>query len=206
MAFPLDLTSVLTGATPTQLHRWSATGLLRPELGYRPSLYSFEDLVALRTFVKMRPKTSLQRIRRALRKLKDFDLTEHPARYQLHTDGRSVYFVEDGRSVDLIRKPGQRLLINLEDVFAPFENKQGEQVVNFLRPQPHLEVRETRLGGWPTVENTRVAYDSVAKLVSGEDGIRPEEVAHFYPSVSAEGAVDAKALYDSVVARRRRVA
>lgn len=205
MAFPADLTSVLTGASTGQLQRWSTTGLLRPELGRRPALYSFRDLVALRMFVKMRKQISLQRIRKAVTQLEAFDLTDHPSKYRLHTDGKSVYFHEEGRSVDLVRKPGQRLLLNLEDVFAPFETLQGSEVVDFRRPRPHLEVREARLGGWPTIENTRVAFDSVAKLLVGDE-IAPEDVRRFYPSVTPEGARDAKELYDMIQARHRRAA
>lgn len=203
MAFPADLTSVLTGASIGQLRRWSRTGLLHPEIQLRPAaLYSFQDLVALRTFVRMRKEVPLQRIRKAVAKLKDFDLTEHPAKYRLHTDGESVFFVEDDRSVDLVRKPGQRALLNLEDIFAPFKTRQGAEVVDFLRPRPHLEVKETRLGGWPTIKATRVGFDSVAKLLDGDE-IAPEDVQRFYPSVTAESAVDAKELYDLVTARHR---
>lgn len=206
MAFPADLTSVLTGASVGQLQHWRSTDLLRPEFGTQPAaVYSFRDLVALRMFVRMRQRISLQLIRKAVGQLQAFDLTDHPSQYRLHTDGKSVYFEEEGRSVDLVRKPGQRLLLNLEDVFAPFENLQGAEVVDFRRPKPHLEVREGRLGGWPTVENTRVGFDSVAKLLVGDE-VAPEDVCRFYPSVTPEGARDAKELYDMVEARHRRVA
>lgn len=202
MAFPANLTSVLTGASIGQLRRWSRTGLLRPEIQRRPALYSFQDLVALRTFVRMRKEIPLQRIRKAVAKLRDFDLTEHPAKYQLHTDGKSVFFVEDERSVDLVRKPGQRAVMNLEDVFAPFRTRRGADVVDFLRPRANLEVKEARMGGWPTIKDTRVGFDSVARLLDGDD-IAPEDVQRFYPNVTPEGAVDAKDLYDVITARRK---
>lgn len=206
MAFPVELTSVLTGASISQLKGWRSSGLLAPEVQSTPVvLYSFRDIIALRTFVRMRADISLQKIRKAVAALPEFDLTDHPSQYQLHTDGKSVYFSDDGRSIDLVEKKGQQLLVNLQDVFAPFENMQGSEVTDFRRPRPHLEVRESRLGGWPTVENTRVAFDTIGKLLTGGE-VAPKDVSRFYPSVTASGAIDAKDLYDQVKSLRRRSA
>lgn len=203
MSFPVDLTAALTGASVSQLQRWRSTDLLRPEEQTRPSvLYSFRDVVALRTFVRLRSETSLQKIRKALTGLRDLDLTEHPSRYQLHTDGDSVFLVEGEQAVDLVQRPGQRVLLSLSDVFAAFQTRQGRQVTDFRHPRPLLSVREARVGGWPTIARTRVGYDSVAKLVLG--GVEPAEVKRFYSSVTAEAARDAVDFYQEVHRTRRR--
>lgn len=189
MSFPVDLAAVLSGASVSQLHNWRRTDLLRPETQSNPVLYSFRDVVALRVFVKLRSEVPLQRVRKALNRLKEWDLAEHPSAYQLLTDGGSIFLVEEGRAVDLVRKPGQRVLLSLEDAFLPFDNLQGRHIVDFRRPRPRLEVREQRLGGWPTIADTRVPYDTVAKLVVG--GIDPVDVPRFYPTVSEQAARDA---------------
>lgn len=204
MSFPVDLASALTGASVAQLHNWRRTDLLTPEIQDNPVRYSFRDLVALRAFVRLRSKVPLQRIRKGMNKMREWDLTEHPSTYQLLTDGDSVFLEEGGTAVDLVRKPGQQVLLTLEDVFAPFENLQGREVVDFRRPRPKLEVKEQRLGGWPTVADTRVPYDTVAKLVAG--GVDPGDIPRFYPSVEADAAMDALDFHKEVAQVRGRVA
>ena len=194
MGFPVDLAATLTGASTDQLERWRATELLVPEVSRRPVEYSFRDLVALRTFVRLRSEIPLQRIRKAMSTLRSWDLTDHPSLYTFVTDGASVFLIEDvdgtgPGAVDLVRRPGQHLLLTLEDVFAPFTNLQGREVIDFRKPRPRLEVRQQRLGGWPTIEHSRVGYDSVAKLVIG--GVAPEDVGRFYPGVGALAAAEA---------------
>lgn len=207
MAFPSELASVLSGASMSQLGHWrSAPALLTPELATKPrALYSFRDIVALRTFVRLRKELPLQRIRTALATLQDYDLTEHPSSYQLVTDSKTVFLVDgEGKDVvDLVKRRGQTVLLSMADVFAPFTNLQGQDVVDFRRPRQNIEVRERRLGGWPTIAGTRVPYDTVALLLS--DGSVPAEDAHhYYPTVTTEGALDAADL-DAAV-RERRVA
>lgn len=211
MAFPPELASVLSGASLYQLAGWRrANHLLVPEVSAtRPVLYSFRDLVALRTFVRLRADVPLQRIRKALRGLEALDLTDHPSRYQLHSDGDGVFLVEVDeedvpRTTDLVRMPGQGVLLTLEDAFAPFTNLQRRPVVDFRRPRANLRVREQRIGGWPTIKGTRVPYDTVANLVEG--GVSPEDVARFYPSVSVDDALDAVSFSDEVSGTKRSAA
>ncbi|MEJ6013778.1 DUF433 domain-containing protein [Corynebacterium sp. H127] len=207
MAYPLDLTVALTGASQSQLYEWNKKGLLHPELcddrreGF---LWSFRDLIALRTFVKLRTDHSLQAIRKAMSNLRELNLTEHPASYTLVSDGDSVFLVEDegAEATDLLKHNGQKIISNLDDIFRGFQhpNRVGE-VVNFLSPRPKLEVNEHRLGGFPTIRGTRVAFDSVANLVA--DGSVPiESIGDFYPDVTAEDARDALSFMEQVEAKR----
>ncbi|GHK02590.1 hypothetical protein SY2F82_43870 [Streptomyces sp. Y2F8-2] len=197
MSFPVDLTAALSGASVAQLHSWRRTHLLEPEVQDNPVRYSFRDVVALRTFVYLRSKLPLQRIRKAMDQLRKWDLTEHPAAYKLVTEGDSVFLIQEERAIDLVRRPGQEVIYSLANVFAPFENMQGRSVADFRRPRPHLEVKENRLGGWPTIQGTRVPYDAVAKLVAG--GVAPAEVHRFYPTVEVSGAADAADFHQEVV-------
>jgi uncharacterized protein (DUF433 family) len=202
--FPADLTSVLSGASIHQLARWRRTNLLVPEVAKRPlALYSFRDVVALRTVVFLRSKVSLQKVRKAFNNLPILDFTEHPAAYRFATDGKSVGVLDENEHiVDLTVNLGQARFFSLADVFAPFHAQSGHEVVDFRKPREHLSIRARRLGGWPTIEDTRVGYDSVAKLVVG--GVAPDDVQRFYPSVSADAAVDAVDLYEEVDSVRRR--
>lgn len=204
MSFPVEVTSVLTGASPSQLAYWRRTSLLTPEVERRPAaLYSFRDLIALRTFVRLREATSLQSIRRALSELDRMDLTEHPAHYQLVSHGNSIVLVEDDRQVDLVAQPGQEVLANLANIFAPFTNRQGRVVVDFRRPRRHLEVREHRMGGWPTIGGTRIPYETIAELAA-DGSVDPDDVRHYYPTVNAAAVEDAVSFAQEVNNARLR--
>ena len=198
--FTVELASFLTGASSRRLRYWKRTGLLVPEVKKeRPPLWSYRDLVALRTFVRLREDgVSLQKIRRAVAELPEFDYFEHPAAYRFATDGRTVFVEdEDGLALDLVKRKGARTLLTFQEIFAPFD-VDGRRVVDFRRPSAHVEVAPSRLAGWPTIENSRIAYDTIALLVEGD--VPPERVSHFYPSVSAAQAADARDLHRAVLA------
>ena len=192
MAFPVPETSVLSGASVSQLHNWRRTGLFLPEVESesKPMLYSLRDIIALRSVVKLRSLKSLQKIRRAFSNMSTLELTEHPSRYSLVDTGQSILVVQsDGAAVDVLAHPGQTTLARMSEIIGAFETPRGV-VVDLRRPRRHLEVREQRLGGWPTIEGTRVPFDVVAELIV--DGrIQPNEVSTYYPGVSAAAASDA---------------
>ncbi|MGY6651397.1 MerR family transcriptional regulator [Amycolatopsis sp. TRM77291] len=80
--FPTGLTSVLSGASVAQLRSWNRTGLLVPEVATEPYLlYSYRDVVALRSVVHLRREQSLQKIRKAFTNANELDFSEHPSRY-----------------------------------------------------------------------------------------------------------------------------
>lgn len=206
MSFPVDLAATLTGATVGQLNYWRRTGVLDAEASEgRDVLYSFRDLAALRTVVWLRQTTSLQRVRRAFESMARYDLTEHPSQYKLIVTGQSIAVERGEEIIDLVAHPGQEVIADLADVFEAFVTPKGRQVPNFLRPRPSLEVRQTRLGGWPTVAGTRVGYDVVAALAA--DGSVPlEQVSYYFPDVSADAARDALSFADQVADQRRAAA
>ena len=161
MSFPVELTAALSGASVHQLQRWRSSGLLMPELTDRkPALYSFRDVVALRTVVWLRSEVSLQKIRTAVSKLPEYDLTDHMSEYQFATDGRTIAVSTDEGYLDLVKKPGQYQLFNLAQIFEPFVAKSGENVVDFRRPREHLSVDARRLGGWPTIDRKSTRLNS----------------------------------------------
>lgn len=192
MAFPLKLTSKLTGVTPSQLRRWRSTGLVVPEVRpQRPPLYSFRDLVLLRTLAYLRAETSAQRVAKAFGALDLYDLTEHPSKYRFGTDGDTIVVeTSGGQALDLVRRPGQVELFSFSEAFDMFTDFRGREVASLSKPAPGVEVLYGRMGGWPTIEGTRVPYDTIARLVDFQT-INPEDVPNYYPSVSAEQALQA---------------
>ena len=196
MAYPTHVAAALSGASLRQLQYWrqrrNGEPLLTPEVraGGRV-LYSFRDVMALRTFVYLREQLPLQRIRKAVSKLGELGDGAHLSAYRLYVSGSSIVWAEsDDKLVDLVEMPGQyQLAAEMRDVVKPFTNLQGDEVVDLLRPRQRLAVDPGVRGGYPVVFDTRIPYDIIAGLVA--DGVSPAEVAYFYPPVDAGAAGDA---------------
>lgn len=203
MVFPIELAATLSGASRTQLNRWRSTGLLVPEIqAYRPPLYSFRDLVALRAVVFLRAETSLQRVRRAFANLPEMNFSEHPAEYKFATDGRTiVIWTEDG-FVDLVNNPGQMNFYSLADIYRPFVARSGKEVPDFERPRRHISVNAGRVGGWPTIEGSRLPYDTVANLVAGGE-VSYSMVSRYFPGVSEAAVRDAVDFAEDVLLHKQ---
>lgn len=118
--------------------------------------------------------------------------TDHLATYTLVAIGREVVWkASDGLAVDLSWQPGQEIIAGMVDILAAFRVARGREVVPLLRPKPGLAIDRGVRGGYPVVEGTRVPYDLVASLLA--DGLRPADIASYYPSVrpeAAQGALD----------------
>ncbi len=196
------MTSVLTGATVAQLRFWRKPGptgsLLAPagsEPGHRAA-YSFEDLVALRMFVRLRQRTSLQRVRRAVAHLRDAHPDTHLSAHRLKADphGRTIVWLSpDGDYVDVVEKPGQPgFPVIMEEVFREFTTDDGRRVPDLTEPAKGLVIDEGVRGGYPVLAGTRLPFDAVASLAA--DGLADEEIAALYPTATPAGIAGAKEL------------
>jgi uncharacterized protein (DUF433 family) len=208
VAFPVRIASVLTGATVRQLAYWrqrtqSASPLLVPE-GKRSGryLYSWADVVALRSIVYLRQEKSLPRIRRAVATLRSLEAQEwsHLAAYRLISTPSSILVrTPAGQLLDLDRQPGTVLEeILMQDVLESFETQDGRQVPALGRPRSRIVVDPAILGGYPTIAGTRVPFDVVAALA--RDELEPDEIAEVYPSVDREAIGDAVSFAEQVAA------
>jgi len=191
MAFPIPITSVLSGATVRQLAYWrqrtrAADPLLVPA-GRRGGryLYSWADVVALRSIVYLRQEKSLPRIRRAVDILRQLESSEwtHLSRYSLiRTESSIVVKTPTGQLMDLEQRPGTVLEETLmADVLASFATSSGRVVPALSHPCPRIAVDPGVLGGYPVIAGTRVPFDVVARLA--EDDLDASEITAVYPSV-----------------------
>lgn len=198
MSYPPALAAALGGVTQHQLKHWRAEPkpILRPEGRGRPVRYSFRDLLAIRTFGALRTEVSMQKVRKAVENLHKIEDVEHLSNYKLVTDGTTIMWIAADDAVDLLKRPGQRVLAVMRDVLDTFESRTGQHVVPLLRPARGVVVDAEILSGFPVVEGTRIPYDTIAGLVS--DRVPPESIRYFYPSVSDEGISGAVALDDYV--------
>lgn len=193
--YPSHIAATLSGASLRQLQYWRQTSILAPEYGKINGrmLYSFRDVVALRTFVKIREEHPLRFIRRAVAELDDLGNVDHIASLTLGMapDGTIVWKHEDGSYLSLHKSGQLGIVAVMREVFRPFTTAAGARVVDLERPRENLSVDPEVLSGYPVIAGTRVEFDAVASLV--DDGIAPENVRKFYRSVSAAAAKDASA-------------
>jgi uncharacterized protein (DUF433 family) len=151
--------------------------------------------------MKLRTDLSLQKVRKAFGNLPAYNFTRHPGEYRFGTDRDTIAVLDDQQWTDLVRNPGQSHLFTLAEVFAPFTAKNGREVVDFMRPRRRLQVDSERLGGWPTIEGTRVGFDTVASLM--EDGsLTADDVHYYYPTVAVEAVADAVSFAEDVALAR----
>jgi uncharacterized protein (DUF433 family) len=131
-------------------------------------------------------------VRKAVHNLRQLGETDHLSSYKLVAVGKDVVWrVSDEVAMDLTRSPGNYIIAEMVDILASFQGANDRQVVPLRRPKPGIEVDPDVRGGYPVIEGTRVPYDVVSSLV--QDGIAPEDIVSYYPSVSpyaARGARD----------------
>ncbi|MHA6764430.1 DUF433 domain-containing protein [Streptacidiphilus sp. PAMC 29251] len=196
MAYSTQMAAALSGATTGQIRSWRTDRgkghFLAPELSSRPrAIYSFRDVLALRAFAKLRQDFSLQALRAAVDNLRQLGELDHLSAYRLVSDGKSIALCgDDEHATDLLRQPGQRVIATLADIFEPFAPRAGVVVPHLLRPYEHVSVDPETQGGQPVIHGTRVPSDEIAALI--RDGVPPERIADYYPSVTAAAARDAQ--------------
>ncbi len=117
----------IVGITYRQLDYWARTGLVTPSV--QPAqgsgsqrLYSFEDLVVLRTIKKLLDAgVSLQRIRKAIGFLRDH-LNREPQGVTIMSDGSGIYACESPTEVMDLLQRGQGVFgIALDKVWTDVE-------------------------------------------------------------------------------------
>ncbi|WP_435055957.1 DUF433 domain-containing protein [Micromonospora aurantiaca (nom. illeg.)] len=116
---------------------------------------------------------------------------EHLANYRLIGDGQTIVWVTEGEQVDILKRPGQKLLITMKDVLGEFEGWTGATIVPLRRPKAGVEIDPEVLQGFPVIEDTRIPYSTISGLA--RDGLGASDISYFYPSVSelgVEGAVE----------------
>lgn len=194
------MTSVLTGATVSQLQFWRKRGpngaLLTPsgsEPGQR-ALYSFEDVVALRMFVRLRQKTSLQRIRRAVSWLRKNHPSTHLSAHKLKADPAGstiVWLADDGDYVDVVEHPGHPgFPVVMEQIFRAFRTEDGRLVPDLAEPAAGVSIDTEVRGGYPVLTGTRLPYEAVASLA--DDGLTDAEIISLYPTATPDGITGAR--------------
>lgn len=194
MPYPTKMVTALTGVSPSQLRRLRHKGVINPTYsGGHGYLYTYDDVLVLRIFAKLRPYISAQKIDKAFHSFHKLISTQDHSTLSSHrfaTDGTTIYTDVPDAALDLVRRPGQCTVFTFDEMTEEFVNWKGETVPNLLHPRDHLDIQEDRLSGWPTISGTRIPFDTIAALAHHDD-MDIDDIRYYYPQVSAEAVRDA---------------
>ena len=187
-AFSLPQASRLTGVPEGRLIVWDKQNFFVPSLAYEDRhtaysrVYSFEDLVGLRTLGILRERVSFQHLRKAARKLK-----QHSGKpwsdLSLYTLNGEVHFKHpgDGRIEGAVS--GQYgATIPLESVAAEMMEK-----ANALRKRDEsltgtIERHKFTMGNAPVFGGTRITVSSVISFLDA--GYSEKQILEEYPDLA----------------------
>jgi uncharacterized protein (DUF433 family)/DNA-binding transcriptional MerR regulator len=204
--FNVPETVLLSGVTTAQLSYWrkqrgGRPPVLEPSLRHgRRIYYSFEDVVALRSFAHLRATVSLPKIRQAVRALleqyPDTHLSEHKLLSAKHLR-TVVHLTADGDYIDLVERPGQGgIHVVMQEIYDPFSLSNGREVPGLTNPTVGIAIDPEVRSGQPCIDGTRVPYAIIAGLT--QDGLDAHGIAALYPGVTSTGVNGAVAFAKQV--------
>ena len=186
VAYTVEQAAELTGLSVHQLRRWSRD-LYAPRFG--SGLYSFVDLVALRTLSQLRNERKVPP--RELRKLGEwFAAHQEPepwARVRFFTQGREVLWRDAKTGAWLSsRKPGQRadlVPVQVQRVESGIR-KQARQLVKRTKDEIGHVTRDRGIaGGQYRIAGTRIPTAAIWEL--HEAGYSVDDIVREYPRLTA---------------------
>lgn len=186
-ALSLDQVSRLTGLSANQLIDWDSTGFYPPSYAYEKRrspysrIYSFEDLVSLRTLSVLRERVSMQHLREAAEKLKQH--TGRPwSELTLYVLNREVHFKRplDGQIEGAVT--GQYgATIPLESVAEEMRERSEALKVRDPTSVGKLDRHRHVMGNEVVISGTRILVASVRALADA--GYSPQEILAEYPDL-----------------------
>jgi uncharacterized protein (DUF433 family) len=197
-AYSAERAAALAGVPKSTIYYWARKGHLIPSVSQKPLLWSYTDLLALRTIYWLRqpkrafdhevPATSMSKVKWALEQLRELDLG-------LFEEGRpSVAVTIQGDvavnfdALPLRLSDGQYLNPELVDVIGPFEGLEGAKGPDLLWPRPTVQILPRKISGAPHIAGTRLPTQSIYTLKSR--GFSLEQLARVYPFAGADALQD----------------
>jgi len=197
-AYTAERAAALAGVPKSTIYYWARYGHLIPSVSQKPLLWSYTDLLALRTIYWLRqpkrafdrevPATSMPKVKRALEQLRRLDL-------DLFEEGRPTVAVtiqgEVAINADVLplqRVDGQYLAPGLVDIVGPFEGLEGTKGPDLLWPRPTVQILPRKISGAPHIAGTRLTSESIYALK--DRGFSLERLARIYPFASPDSLQD----------------
>ncbi|MFL6197759.1 MAG: DUF433 domain-containing protein [Thermoanaerobaculia bacterium] len=197
-AYSAERAAALAGVPKSTIYYWARKGHLIPSVSQRPFLWSYTDLLALRTIYWLRqpkiafdrevPPTSMPKVKRALEQLRALDL-------DLFEEGRPTVAVTSQGEVAvninamaLRLSDGQYLDPEIVNIVGPFEGLEGAKGPDLLWPRPTVQILPRKISGAPHIAGTRLQTQSIYAL--RDRGFSVEQLVGIYPFASAGSLQD----------------
>lgn len=189
-AFNIEQVRKLTGISTTRLVDWDNTGFFEPSYAYEDRrspfsrIYSFADVVGLRTLNILRTKVSMQHLRRAAKRLK-----KHSGRpwseLTLYVLNREVHFSLPGSEHIEGAISGQEALpIPLENIAADMRGRAEQMKERDTTTIGHVSERRSVMGGEECIAGTRIPLATVRSY--GQAGLDAKEIRRRFPTLEVE--------------------
>jgi uncharacterized protein (DUF433 family) len=193
-AYTAERAAALSGVPKSTIYYWARKGHLTPSVDLKPILWSYTDLLALRTVYWLRrpkkafdldvPATSMPKVRHALKQLRELAL-------DLFDSGRPVIAVTlegdvaiNATALPLQTVDGQYLEPRLIDIIGPFDGLEGTRGPDLVRPRPTVRISPRKISGAPHIDGTRLPTQSVFAL--RQRGFSIEQLGKVYPFATRE--------------------
>jgi uncharacterized protein (DUF433 family) len=168
LAFGIESTSRLTGLSVRQLRYWDQTGVFSPQFAdedrslAHSRVYSFRDLVGLRTLAQLRERVSLQELRKLGAWLKERYETPW-ASLRFYVAGRKIFFDDPETGARLASSPRGQTALTIE--MQPIAREMREAIARLRERQPDEIGRITRrrhvMGNAPVLAGTRIPTSAI---------------------------------------------
>lgn len=200
-AFSAEQAHKLTGLSLGQLRDWDNDDFFRPSYASEnrreaySRVYSFEDVVGLRTLAMLRNdyKVSRQHLKKAADRLKQHDGKPWSS-LTLYVLNREVHFRDPKTGAVEGAVSGQRALpIRLASVAEDLRIKAEEMKRRDPSTVGHVSQKRHTMRGTPVVAGTRIPISSIKAFA--EAGYSAQQIVDQYPLLSVED-VHAALAYD----------
>ena len=206
-AYSAERAAALSGVPKRTVYYWAKNGYLTPSVSQDPLLWSYTDLLALRTIYWLRqpkkafdreiPATSMPKVRRALGELKRLNL-------DLLESGRPTVVVTSGGeiAVNIAALPlqraedGQYLERALVNLLGPFDGLEGTRGPDLAWPRATIQILPRKISGAPHVAGTRLPTQSIFALA--RRGFDLDRLAKIYPFIDRNALAESIALEEQL--------
>jgi uncharacterized protein (DUF433 family) len=210
LAFTLDHASRVTGLTEDRIRYWDETKVLVPSLsrksrgGAYERIYSFRDLVGLRTVAALRDdfRVSLQSLREIGQRLQDQFAAPWSELGFYVSDGHLFYRDPETHMMLSAVVPGQLALVaslNLETVARDTDERAKQLVERSHDEFGEIVTNRYVFGNQPVVAGTRIPTRAIWEFA--EAGYPVEDILREYPRLSP---IDVRNAIDFEVHGRQR--
>lgn len=194
LAFSLDHVRRLTGLSLRQLRYWDDTGFFSPQYTREnrrrlySRVYSFRDLVALRTIAELREKITLQELRRIGEWLQDQYETPW-ASLRFYIVGGKVYFDDPRTKAQIATDPkGQIALTVAVFEMEPIAHNMREAAIRLRQRGPNEVGKITRnryiMSNAAVLAGTRIPTSAIWNFHVA--GYKAEDIVRQYPQLTVD--------------------